>query len=78
MDAKIEREVWGGQVPAMFTLAETEVVTIAAPLPLFMLLPRVSYVHVVRGADVGRGWCCVVVRVKCLGWECVCVCVWCV
>jgi hypothetical protein len=45
-------ERWGGTVPVVFRLAQAEIATHEAPPPLFMLLPRHSYLPMIA-AEVG-------------------------
>jgi len=46
-DREVLREVWDGRIPAVFTLSSSEVETLTAPEPYFLLLPRHSYLPLV-------------------------------
>ena len=46
-DREVLREVWDGRIPAVFTLAASEVETLTAPEPYYLLLPRQSYLPLV-------------------------------
>ena len=41
--ARLAAATWSGSVPAVFTLARDEVATMQPPPPVYLLLPRVSY-----------------------------------
>lgn len=40
-------KVWGGKIPVVFNLASREVTAMETPLPIYMLLPRMSYLPLV-------------------------------
>ena len=46
-DREVLREVWDGRIPACFTLASSEVETLTAPDPYYLMLPRQSLLPVV-------------------------------
>lgn len=42
----ISQEVWSSEVPLMFVLHERELVTNKSPFPFYMMLPRMSFLHI--------------------------------
>jgi hypothetical protein len=42
-DEEIRKEVWRGQVPICFSLSENELSTLNGPPPLYLQIPRASY-----------------------------------
>eukprot|EP00667_Euglena_gracilis_P015753 EG_transcript_16403 len=42
-DEAVQREIWKGEVPVEYTLADSEVAVIGKPPPFYQLIPRMSY-----------------------------------
>eukprot|EP00455_Lapot_gusevi_P011781 TRINITY_DN1549_c0_g3_i1.p1 TRINITY_DN1549_c0_g3~~TRINITY_DN1549_c0_g3_i1.p1 ORF type:complete len:350 (+),score=69.97 TRINITY_DN1549_c0_g3_i1:106-1050(+) len=49
-EAKVRQDMWQGSVPVVFQLSANEITTLEAPPPLYMLLPRMSYLPLVSAA----------------------------
>ena len=53
-DREVLREVWDGRIPACFSLASTQVETLTAPDPYYLMLPRQSYLPIVTDKVFGK------------------------
>jgi autophagy-related protein 5 len=50
VDREIKEEVWKGSVPICLSLAASEIVTVTAPVPVYVMAPRGGYLPLVTQA----------------------------